>query len=180
VFTPLPDVIVISIQTPKASGLAIQCQAPGSAGCSRVSSHPNYCIGPRGWMGHPYRTQCHPTACCGGCNRGSLSWRPWRHGARFRRTFTLEDAIEFHAFAPLEASKRVTNGISLGCYNKCRVFTPLTGWHCKLRPTAEGCCTPTLDCTKANRSDICNSNIVHRFCLHRFWRPIQTCLPCRK
>jgi alpha-tubulin suppressor-like RCC1 family protein len=25
------------------------------------------------------------------------------HGARFRQKFTLEDAIEFHAFAPLEA-----------------------------------------------------------------------------
>jgi hypothetical protein len=33
----------------------------------------------------------------------------------FRLKFTLEDAIEFHAFAPLEASRRVTNGIPLGC-----------------------------------------------------------------
>ena len=33
----------------------------------------------------------------------------------FRQKFTLEDAIEFHAFAPLEASMRVTNGIPLGC-----------------------------------------------------------------
>jgi hypothetical protein len=32
----------------------------------------------------------------------------------FRQKFTLEDAIEFHAFAPLEASKRVTNSIHLG------------------------------------------------------------------
>jgi hypothetical protein len=29
----------------------------------------------------------------------------------FRQGFTLEDAIEFHAFAPLQASKRATNGI---------------------------------------------------------------------
>jgi hypothetical protein len=36
-------------------------------------------------------------------------------GARFRQKFTLEDAIEFHAFAPLEASRRVTNAIPLGC-----------------------------------------------------------------
>jgi Zn-dependent alcohol dehydrogenase len=36
----------------------------------------------------------------------------------FDKKFTLEDAIEFHAFAPLEASsqasRRVTNGIPLG------------------------------------------------------------------
>jgi hypothetical protein len=30
-------------------------------------------------------------------------WRAARYGARFRQRFTLEDAIEFHAFAPLEA-----------------------------------------------------------------------------
>jgi hypothetical protein len=37
-------------------------------------------------------------------------------GARFRQKFTLEDAIELHAFAPLEAfCRRVTNGIPLGC-----------------------------------------------------------------
>jgi hypothetical protein len=34
---------------------------------------------------------------------------------RFRLKFTLEDAIELHAFAPLEASMRVTNAIHLGC-----------------------------------------------------------------
>jgi hypothetical protein len=33
----------------------------------------------------------------------------------FRLKFTLEDAIEFHAFAPREASRCVTNGIPLGC-----------------------------------------------------------------
>jgi hypothetical protein len=33
----------------------------------------------------------------------------------FGQKFTLEDAIEFHAFAPLEASRRVTNDIPLGC-----------------------------------------------------------------
>jgi hypothetical protein len=33
----------------------------------------------------------------------------------FRQKSTLEDAIELHAFAPLEVSRRVTNGILLGC-----------------------------------------------------------------
>jgi hypothetical protein len=33
----------------------------------------------------------------------------------FRQKSTLEDAIEFHALAPLEASMRVTNDIPLGC-----------------------------------------------------------------
>jgi hypothetical protein len=33
----------------------------------------------------------------------------------FRQELSLEDAIEFHAFAWLEASMRVTNGIPLGC-----------------------------------------------------------------
>jgi hypothetical protein len=37
-----------------------------------------------------------------------------KYGARFRQKFTLEDAFKFHAFAPLEASKRVINGIPLG------------------------------------------------------------------
>jgi hypothetical protein len=36
------------------------------------------------------------------------------HGARFRQKFTLEDAIGPHA-SSLEASRRVTNGIPLGC-----------------------------------------------------------------
>jgi hypothetical protein len=31
-----------------------------------------------------------------------------------RQEFTLEDAIAFHGFAPIEASKRVTNVIPLG------------------------------------------------------------------
>jgi hypothetical protein len=33
----------------------------------------------------------------------------------FRLKSTLEDAIGFHAFAPLQANMRVTNGILLGC-----------------------------------------------------------------
>jgi hypothetical protein len=50
----------------------------------------------------------------------------------FRQKFTLEDAIEFHAFAPLEALPCVTNDIPLGC-------SPfLTSSHCKLRPNTEG------------------------------------------
>jgi hypothetical protein len=32
----------------------------------------------------------------------------------FQQKFTFEDAIELHAFAPLEANMRVTNGILLG------------------------------------------------------------------
>jgi hypothetical protein len=35
--------------------------------------------------------------------------------AFFRQKFILEDAIELHPFAPLEASRRVTNSIPLGC-----------------------------------------------------------------
>jgi hypothetical protein len=40
-------------------------------------------------------------------------WKCW-YGARFRRKFALEDAIDSHVCA-LEASRRVTNGIPLGC-----------------------------------------------------------------
>jgi hypothetical protein len=36
-------------------------------------------------------------------------------GARFRQKFTLDDAFEVHAFAQLEASRRVTDGNPLGC-----------------------------------------------------------------
>jgi hypothetical protein len=39
----------------------------------------------------------------------------------FRQEFTLEDAIAFHTFAPLEANRRVTNGILLGCSLLIRV-----------------------------------------------------------
>jgi acyl-CoA synthetase (AMP-forming)/AMP-acid ligase II len=35
--------------------------------------------------------------------RGPGSGKPLRCGARSRQKFTLDDAIEFHAFAPLEA-----------------------------------------------------------------------------
>jgi hypothetical protein len=41
-------------------------------------------------------------------------------------------AIEFHAVAPLQASRRVTNGDS------SRVATFLTGWYCNLRPNTAG------------------------------------------
>jgi hypothetical protein len=34
----------------------------------------------------------------------------------FRQKLTLEDAIDFHAVAPLEASRRVTNVIPLGVH----------------------------------------------------------------
>jgi hypothetical protein len=39
------------------------------------------------------------------------------YGARFWQKFTLEAAIELHAFAPLEASRRVTNGIPPGWHS---------------------------------------------------------------
>jgi hypothetical protein len=49
----------------------------------------------------------------------------------FRQGFTLEDAIEVHAFAPLEANRRVTNDIPLsGVYF-------LTGSLCNLRHTVK-------------------------------------------
>jgi hypothetical protein len=47
-----------------------------------------------------------------------------RHGARFSAGIILEDSIEFHAFAPLEAlAMRVTNGILQGVHSSHR-FTP--------------------------------------------------------
>jgi hypothetical protein len=46
--------------------------------------------------------------------------------------FALEDAIGSHAFAPLEASRRVSNAIPFGSPLSYR-FT-----LCKLRPNAEG------------------------------------------
>ena len=44
----------------------------------------------------------------------------------FRQECTPEDTIEFHAFAPLEASRRVTNGIPLGC----SLFLPVHTVNC--------------------------------------------------
>jgi hypothetical protein len=51
--------------------------------------------------------------------------RKWVRFFLFDR-FTPEDAIEFHAFAPLEASRRVTNGIPLGC----PLFLPVHTVNC--------------------------------------------------
>jgi hypothetical protein len=52
------------------------------------------------------------------CNAGEWESTPPKQGevkcAFSRQKFALEDAIEFHAFAPLEASMRVTNGNPLG------------------------------------------------------------------
>jgi hypothetical protein len=53
----------------------------------------------------------------------------------FRQRFTLEDAIGSHACS-LQASRRVTQ------WHSSRMFTPLTGSHCKLRPNAEGKTSP--------------------------------------
>ena len=47
------------------------------------------------------------------------------HSARFRQKFTLEDAIGPHA-SSLEASRRVTNGIPLGCPR----FLPVHAVYC--------------------------------------------------
>jgi hypothetical protein len=41
----------------------------------------------------------------------------------FRQKVTLEDAIEFHAVAPVETSMRVTNVIPLGCPSLLPVTT---------------------------------------------------------
>jgi hypothetical protein len=48
----------------------------------------------------------------------------YMHGARFRQKCPLEDAIKFHAFAPLEAlAVRVTNNV----WHSSRTSTFLTG-----------------------------------------------------
>jgi hypothetical protein len=57
-----------------------------------------------------------------------ITFHPTRlavHGARFRQKFTLEDDIGPHA-SSLEASRRVTNGIPLGCPR----FLPLHTVNC--------------------------------------------------
>jgi hypothetical protein len=48
---------------------------------------------------------------CGGLQMPDYFTGPVRV---FRQKFTLEDTIGSHAFAPLEANMRVTNGIPLG------------------------------------------------------------------
>jgi hypothetical protein len=52
-------------------------------------------------------------------------------GARFRQKFTLDDAIRSHACS-LEANTREIK------WHFFWASTPLTGWHCKLRPNTEG------------------------------------------
>jgi hypothetical protein len=49
----------------------------------------------------------------------------------FRHKLPLEEAIQLHAFAPLEASMRDQ-------WHSTRMFTPLTGSRCKLRQNTEG------------------------------------------
>jgi hypothetical protein len=58
----------------------------------------------------------------------------------FRQEFALEDAIEFHAFAPLEALACVR---PMACLSG--VATPFTGWHHKSCRNTEGTgvCQPT-------------------------------------
>jgi hypothetical protein len=55
----------------------------------------------------------------------------------FRQKFTLEDAIELHAFVPLEASRRVINGISLGCSLLLPVHTVNCVQTLKAHPTVD-------------------------------------------
>ena len=70
----------------------------------------------------------------------------------FRQKFALEDAIGSHACS-LEASRRVTNGIPLGC----PLF--LTGLYCKFRPNTKRPCTQQR--TKTTRP--------HSWCKIRSW-----------
>jgi hypothetical protein len=49
----------------------------------------------------------------------------------FRQKFTLEGAIGSHVCS-LQVSMFVNQ------WHSSRWFTPLTGWHCKLRPKTEG------------------------------------------
>jgi hypothetical protein len=54
----------------------------------------------------------------------------------FRQKFTLEDAIEFHAFAPLQASSSTEHACDQ--WHSSRVSTFLTSSRCKLHPNTEG------------------------------------------
>jgi hypothetical protein len=53
----------------------------------------------------------------------------------FRQKFTLDDAIGFHAFAPLARLKLLH---ACDQWHSSSVLTPLTGSHCKFRPNTEG------------------------------------------
>jgi hypothetical protein len=53
----------------------------------------------------------------------------------FQQKSTLEDAIELHAFAPLEASKAEH---ACDQWHSSRVSTFFTDSHGKLRPNTEG------------------------------------------
>jgi hypothetical protein len=55
------------------------------------------------------------------------------HGAYFRQQFTLENAIDFPRL--LDRSEHTCDQ-----WHPSRVFTPLTGGHCKLRQNTEGLC----------------------------------------
>jgi hypothetical protein len=47
----------------------------------------------------------------------------------FGHGFALEAAIGFHAFAPLEASMRVTNTMPLECSTSCRLTLQTPSQH---------------------------------------------------
>jgi hypothetical protein len=66
---------------------------------------------------------------------GPVDLHPWplSHGARFSTFFTLEDAIEVHV-----CSLRLKRYQACDQWHSSRVFAPLTGSHCKLRPNTEG------------------------------------------
>jgi hypothetical protein len=67
-----------------------------------------------------YLVECSATT--GVSNSGYKKVEKAMYGARFRLQFTLEDAIGSHACS-LEASIRVTNGITLGCSYRLLVHT---------------------------------------------------------
>jgi hypothetical protein len=60
----------------------------------------------------------------------------------FRQKFSLEDAIEFNAFAPLEANMRVTNGmpfgssryLPVGTVNSAQTLQGYSRFDCKPNP----------------------------------------------
>jgi hypothetical protein len=52
----------------------------------------------------------------------------------FRQKCTLEDVIDSHACS----LARLKLLHACDQWHSCWVFTPLTGWHCKLRPNTEG------------------------------------------
>jgi hypothetical protein len=77
----------------------------------------------------------------------------------FRKKIYLEDAIGSHACS-LEALHACDQ------WHSSRVFTPLTGWHCKLRPNTEGMQPTSISMaydTVPIRLRVAAGGRVHRF-----------------